>query len=39
MSGENLTFRVQASYQGYLSYIEDNSNYGWRATFGMELTF
>ncbi len=39
VSGENLTSRVQASYQGYLPYIEDNSNYGWRATFGMDVTF
>ncbi|MBI5766455.1 MAG: TonB-dependent receptor [Verrucomicrobia bacterium] len=39
ISGENLTSRVQASYQGYLPYIEDNSNYGWRATVGVELTF
>ena len=39
VSGENLTSRIQASYQGTRPYIEDNSNYGWRATFGMEVTF
>ncbi len=39
VSGENLTSRPQASFQGYLPYIEDNSNYGWRATFGVDLTF
>ncbi len=39
VSGENLTARPQAAYQGTLPYIEDNSNYGWRATVGMEVTF
>ncbi|MEY2881548.1 MAG: hypothetical protein RLZZ15_3928, partial [Verrucomicrobiota bacterium] len=39
ISGENLTSRPQASFQGYLPYIEDNSNYGWRATVGVEVTF
>jgi TonB-dependent receptor len=39
VSGENLTSRPQASYQGYLPYIEDNSNYGWRVTAAVELTF
>ncbi len=39
LSAENLTSRPQASYQGTLGYIEDNSNYGWRATFGVDYTF
>lgn len=39
VSGENLTARPQAAYQGTLPYIEDNSIYGWRATVGMEVTF
>ncbi|MSU48182.1 MAG: TonB-dependent receptor [Opitutus sp.] len=39
VSGENLTARPQASYQGTLPYIEDNSIYGWRMTFGAEYTF
>ncbi len=39
VSGENLTARPQVSYQGTLPYVEDNSIYGWRVTFGAELTF
>lgn len=39
VNGENLTSRVQASYQGRRPYIEDNSNYGYRLTFGAEYTF
>lgn len=39
VNGENLTGRVQASYQGTLPYIEDNSNFGYRITVGGDLTF
>jgi TonB-dependent receptor len=39
VNGENLTGRVQASYQGTLPYIEDNSNYGYRITVGAEYAF
>ena len=38
-NGDNLTQRVQASYQGTLPYIEDNSNFGYRITVGAELNF
>ncbi len=39
VNGENLTARPQASYQGTLPYIEDNSIYGWRVSVGAEVTF
>jgi hypothetical protein len=39
VNGENLTGRVQGSYQGTLPYIEDNSNFGFRITFGGERAF
>jgi outer membrane receptor protein involved in Fe transport len=38
-NGENLTQRVQASYQGSKNQVEDNSNFGFRITFGGEYTF
>lgn len=37
-NGEKLTSRPPASYQGYLPFIWENSHYGWRATFGAEIT-
>lgn len=39
VNGENLTERVQGSYQGTLPYIEDNSNFGFRVTVGVDWTF
>lgn len=39
VNGENLTSRVQASYQGTLPFIEDNSNFGYRINVGAEVTF
>ncbi len=35
----NLTSRPQVSYQSFPQYVEDNSNSGWRATFGVDVTF
>ncbi len=35
----NLTSRPQVSYQSFPAYVEDNSNSGWRATFGVDYTF
>jgi TonB-dependent receptor len=35
----NLTSRPQVSYQSFPRYVEDNSNSGWRATFGVDYTF
>lgn len=35
----NLTSRPQVSYQSFPAYVEDNSNSGWRATFGVDVTF
>ncbi len=35
----NLTSRPQVSYQSFPQYVEDNSNSGWRATVGVDVTF
>lgn len=35
----NLTSRPQVSYQSFPAYVEDNSNSGWRATVGVDVTF
>ncbi|MBL9188030.1 MAG: TonB-dependent receptor [Opitutaceae bacterium] len=35
----NLTSRPQVSYQSFPTYVEDNSNSGWRATVGVDVTF
>jgi TonB-dependent receptor len=38
-SGDNLTQRPQVSYFAYPINVEDNSIFGWRATFGAEYSF
>jgi TonB-dependent receptor len=38
-SGDNLTSRPQVSYFAYPENVEDNSQFGWRATFGAEYSF
>ncbi|MES2695271.1 MAG: TonB-dependent receptor [Verrucomicrobiota bacterium] len=38
-SGDNLTQRPQVSYFAYPINVEDNSQFGWRATCGVEYSF
>lgn len=38
-SGDNLTSRPQVSYFAYPINVEDNSQFGWRATTGVEYSF